>query len=189
MPYNVSTGVYAPPDGAEDAVPGEVIRSATWNTIFTDLSNALTQVGTQQIPGIHNLQASLGMAFVTFLSRNVNFNAGTTDTSIPVLLPTGYSLYLPSSIIISNVGGYATLTAATCGVFTSPSGAGATVVASGTALTIVSNQPNTPLNAQQLIIVNANTEYYNSGTIYFRVQTPTGTAATANVLVRVIPVS
>lgn len=39
-----SSGVYTPPTGAEDATPGEVIRSATWNSIFTDLSSALTQL-------------------------------------------------------------------------------------------------------------------------------------------------
>jgi hypothetical protein len=44
MPY-ASNGVYTPPTGAENAAPGQVIRSATWNSIFTDLSTALTQVG------------------------------------------------------------------------------------------------------------------------------------------------
>jgi len=45
MPFNTTTGVYTPPTGAEDATPGAVIRSATWNTIFTDISTALTQLG------------------------------------------------------------------------------------------------------------------------------------------------
>lgn len=44
MPYN-SAGVYTPPTGAENAAPAQIIRSATWNTIFTDLSAALTSVG------------------------------------------------------------------------------------------------------------------------------------------------
>lgn len=44
MPF-AADGTYTPPDGAENAVPGEVIRSATWNTIFTDISEALTQLG------------------------------------------------------------------------------------------------------------------------------------------------
>jgi hypothetical protein len=45
MPFNLSTGIYTPASGAESAAPGQVIRSLTWNSIFTDLSTALTQVG------------------------------------------------------------------------------------------------------------------------------------------------
>lgn len=96
---------------------------------------------------------------------------------------------MPNVVQIINTGGRATLTTATCGVFTSPAGAGATVVASNTAITIMSNTPGALNNMQQLNIVNANIEYYSAGTLYFRVQTPQGTAATANVLLRVVPVS
>ena len=46
MPFN-SSGVYSPPAGAESAAPSQVIRSATWNTIFTDISAALTLLGQQ----------------------------------------------------------------------------------------------------------------------------------------------
>jgi hypothetical protein len=44
MPYSAD-GVYTPPTGAENASPSQIIRSATWNTIFTDLSSALSTVG------------------------------------------------------------------------------------------------------------------------------------------------
>lgn len=47
MPF--TGGVYTPPLGAENAVPGAVIRSATWNAIFTDIATALTQLAQQQI--------------------------------------------------------------------------------------------------------------------------------------------
>lgn len=46
MPF-ASGGIYTAPSGATDATPGAVVRSAVWNTIFTDLSTALTQVGMQ----------------------------------------------------------------------------------------------------------------------------------------------
>ena len=49
MPFNTSTGVYTPPNGAENAFPGQVIASATWNAIFTDIATALTQLGQRQI--------------------------------------------------------------------------------------------------------------------------------------------
>lgn len=46
MPYN-SAGVYSPSAGATTAAPGDIIRSATWNAIFTDISAALTLLGQQ----------------------------------------------------------------------------------------------------------------------------------------------
>lgn len=46
MPFN-SLGVYTPTAGATTAAPGDVIRSAIWNAIFTDLSSALTLLGEQ----------------------------------------------------------------------------------------------------------------------------------------------
>lgn len=44
MPFN-NSGTYTPPTGSENATPGQVIRSATWNSIFTDLATALTTLG------------------------------------------------------------------------------------------------------------------------------------------------
>ncbi len=46
MPFN-SAGLYTPAAGATTAAPGDIIRSAVWNAIFTDLSNALTLLGEQ----------------------------------------------------------------------------------------------------------------------------------------------
>lgn len=42
-----NTGVYTPVTGAESATPGATIKSATWNSIFTDISAALTQIAQQ----------------------------------------------------------------------------------------------------------------------------------------------
>ena len=186
MPF--LNGVYTPPDGAEDAVPGEVIRSATWNTIFTDLSNALTQVGTNQVPGIKNQQASLGLSRLLILSRGVAFNVASVDTPIPVILPTGFAEYVVNNVRLINTGPVATLTAVTCGVFTAVSGGGTTVVASGTAVTVTSNAPNTNNNTQAFSTNNTNSQFYNSGTLYFRVQTPVSLAV-ANVAIEIVPVS
>lgn len=44
MPF-AADGTYTPPTGAENAAPGQIIRSLTWNTIFTDMSAALTSLG------------------------------------------------------------------------------------------------------------------------------------------------
>jgi len=47
MGFNTGTGTYTPPAGATTAAPGDIIRSATWNSIFTDISSALTTLGQQ----------------------------------------------------------------------------------------------------------------------------------------------
>jgi hypothetical protein len=44
MPFD-NKGNYTPAAGSENATPGAVIRSATWNAIFTDLQTALTTLG------------------------------------------------------------------------------------------------------------------------------------------------
>jgi hypothetical protein len=46
MPFD-SHGAYTPATGATTAVAGALIKSATWNAIFTDLSSALTLLGEQ----------------------------------------------------------------------------------------------------------------------------------------------
>lgn len=56
MPFN-NEGVYTPPDGAINAVPGQVIRSATWNAIFNDISSALSLLG-EQLYGTTTVSAS-----------------------------------------------------------------------------------------------------------------------------------
>lgn len=44
MGFNQNTGVYTPASGALSASPGQVVQSAVWDNVFTDLSNAHTTV-------------------------------------------------------------------------------------------------------------------------------------------------
>ena len=41
------SGIYTGPTGSTNSTPGQVIRSATWNTINTDVATALTQLAQQ----------------------------------------------------------------------------------------------------------------------------------------------
>ncbi len=45
MPFNTTSWVYSPAVGATNAAPGQLIQSAIWDGIFTDLSGALNQLG------------------------------------------------------------------------------------------------------------------------------------------------
>lgn len=76
MGFN-SHGVYTPPAGATTAAPGDVIQSAVWNSIFSDLSSALTLLGQQ----LYNT-TSVASSPYTVLSTDtfILVNTGTTIT-------------------------------------------------------------------------------------------------------------
>jgi len=84
MPFN-SSGVYTPPAGATTAAPGDVIRSAIWNAIFTDISAALTLLG-EQLYGTSNVIATPYVPITTDSFLEVNFAGAVT-----INLPTGVS--------------------------------------------------------------------------------------------------
>lgn len=71
MPFN-SLGSYTPPAGATTAAPGDVIRSATWNAIFTDIASALTLLG-EQLYGVTEVTTTpyVPLATDTLLLMNV----------------------------------------------------------------------------------------------------------------------
>lgn len=81
MPFN-SAGVYTPPAGAESAAPGDVIRSATWNSIFTDLSTALTSLGLQ-LYGATSVTVATYNPLVTDATLLVN-RAGAVSVVMPL---------------------------------------------------------------------------------------------------------
>ena len=160
--------LYTPPAAATDAFAGKVIASADWNSIFTDMSNAFTQIGQQFV-----------------VTTGINFNATNTDTSIAIPLPTGFTHYVIDSIRI--VDASASISTATCGVFTAASGGGTPIVTSGSSITITTASANTNNNAQSLTVNNASTLAYNLANVFFRVQNPEGSAATATVIIHIVP--
>ncbi len=179
MPFNAA-GVYTPPSGATDAAPGDIIRSSTWNDIFDDISTALSEVGNivvQQKPGS-----------LIYVTASVNFNSSNTDTEIPITLPTSFTRFLVSAARI--FGASASLTTATCGLFTAAAAGGTAVVTSGSAITVSTASANTNNNAQSLTINNSGTLAYTLASIpslFFRVQTPQGSAATGKVELVLVP--
>lgn len=120
---------------------------------------------------IHGLRVSYALT--------VDFNATNTDTAIGLPLPAGVTGYRVHGIRIS--GATAAINAATCGVFTEPGGTGIAVVATGTPVTVTQTGPDTNNNMQSLTIVNQDIIAFGDTTLYFRVQTPEGSSAKANV--------
>lgn len=111
----------------------------------------------------------------------INFNLTNYDNAIPINLPAGYTRYRVERIILSDAT--ASLSTATCGVFTETGGAGFAVVASGSAITVTQTTPDTNNNAQSFTIVDQNTMVLSDTVLFFRVQNPQGVAAFGNVTI------
>ena len=111
----------------------------------------------------------------------VNFNSTNTDNPIPINLPVGFTKYRIHLIILS--GATASLSTATCGVFTEESAGGVPIVTTGTAITVTQTDSDTNENMQSFTINDQNTMALVDLMLYFRVQTPQGSAALGNVTV------
>jgi hypothetical protein len=112
----------------------------------------------------------------------VNFNAATTDHAVAITAPTAY--YTVEGVIILNASH--TLTTATGGLFTAVSGGG-TPIAADQALTVTGAAVGSVNSAMSLTVTDAPLTTLNAGTLYFRIGTAEGAAATADVKVRCKP--
>lgn len=64
MPFDAS-GVYTPASGATTAAAGDIIHSATWNNIHTDISNALTEIKQDRAVEIDSRATAIATSFVS----------------------------------------------------------------------------------------------------------------------------
>jgi hypothetical protein len=130
-------------------------------------------------------QTSPGSVAVTPYATaiGVNFNSANTDTAIPIKLPIGASNYRIVDVIIGDAS--ASISTATFGIFSATGGGGTVIVAGGTAITITASAANTANNMQ--VVTPATTESFSFATLYFRVGTAQGSAATADVILRIVP--
>lgn len=104
MPFAAS-GIYTAPTGATTAAPGEVIRSATWNSIFTDLSTALTQLGEGVFIASPRLITTPGSFTVTTLDTNILISVPAPTITVPLSSTKKGKIYIygaASTIFASN---------------------------------------------------------------------------------------
>jgi hypothetical protein len=114
------------------------------------------------------------------VAPGINFNSANSDNAIAIPLPTGFTRYRVQQVVIS--GASHSLTTATCGLFTAASGGGVAVVASASAITVSATADATANNLQSLAAASSTTSF-RAGTLYFRVQTAEGAAATGDVTI------
>jgi hypothetical protein len=149
-----------------------------FETLAGDCAMSSGSIKCQTINGIEPF--SLGF------SQTVDFNAGNTDTSFTMALPSWATRYLVSAVRIS--GASHDLSTATAGLFTQAAGAGTAIVTGASAITVTATADGTNNNAQAMTVNNGNTLSYTlSGfpTLYFRVATAEGAAATATVTIQI----
>lgn len=150
-----------------------------------------TDIDIQIVPkGAGALVTASGVAAAlraNLFSTTVNFNSANTDHAIAIRLPQGMTRYRVSNVVIS--GASAVLNTATWGLFTATAGGGTALVAAGTATGISSAAENTNGNMSTTSIVNVNSLSLTATTLYFRVGTAQGSAATGTVTLNLNPVS
>lgn len=130
-----------------------------------------------------SVSTSIGMiSFLKFVAPAVNFNVASTDTPVAITLPAGINNYIVNKVSICNASH--TLVTATVGVFGAASG-GTPTISANQAITVTNGTANTALNTQSLTLASAATIAYNLSTLYVRVGTAEGTAATADVVITI----
>lgn len=117
---------------------------------------------------------------VSFVLEDVNFNQTNTDVPLTITLPGNVERYVVNSVRLANAS--ASISTATVGVFTAAAAGGVTIAANQ-AITVTSATTDANNNTQSLTLTNANTESYNDTTLYVRIGTAQGSAATADVIV------
>ena len=166
-----------------DALTNKTLNTAATGNVFQING---TTVSTVVPVGVGGTGVAGVATFLGASTASVNFNSGNTDTAITITLPAGYTRFRMQSATIT--GASASLTTATAGLFTGAGGTGTAIVTGGSAITVNTGSDNTNNNLQALTIANTLTETYNVGTLYFRVGTAQGSAATATVTIWYIPV-
>jgi hypothetical protein len=113
-------------------------------------------------------QARLQIATLLTVPVTVDFSVA-GDTTVPVVLPTGFTQFRPTGYIIDQCS--ASITAATFGVFTATAAGGLNILTNGTAGTVTNNTANTSNNIQFATAVAPNTiaTTGTGGNIFFRV--------------------
>lgn len=130
-------------------------------------------------------QAILGEGSIVFAITGINANSANTDTSFTITLPTGYTKYQVQQIFSYNPS--ISLTTATAGVFTGAGGTGTTVVTSAALAALTTNTAGANGSMLAHTVVNVNSAFFNSGTLFYRIGSAQGSAATVDVAIIIRP--
>lgn len=145
------------------------------NSIYTGVAQGQVTGNFLTSPGL----VGVGEEQRKFVIKSVNFNAANSDNAIAITLPAGVSRYSVLSVILSNASASIS-TATVAGLFTAAAGGGTNLVTGG-AITVTATTANSANSSQSFAGVS--TVDSNSTTLFFRVGTAQGSAATADVVI------
>jgi hypothetical protein len=142
MTYN-SSGTYAPASGALTAAPGQVVQSAIWDNIFTDMTGAFSEVGV----GLVNLNG-----FRNILAANGGFEVWQRGAGSGASIAVGASTtqYTADRWYIATNANQASVVAATAGL-TSGSNLAAKVTRNSGQTGIVTMAFGFPLDTDEIV--------------------------------------
>lgn len=121
------------------------------------------------------------IAYMRYVLTGVNFNSANTDNSIAITLPVGVTRYFVNAVAITNAS--ASISTATVGVFTQPTGGGIAICATQ-AITVTQSATDTTNNGMSLtVFANRLITALNDTPLYVRVGAAQGSAATADVVI------
>lgn len=135
---------------------------------LADINSIISVIPTITVPG-----------FIRYQFSNINFNTTNTDNLLTFTLPAGVSRYRINSLLITHAS--VALSTATAGLFTGAGGTGLGMAANQSLAGLTQTAENTTGNALALSLVSAGTTALNLTTLYLRIGTAQGVAATANV--------
>lgn len=179
--FAVNTADVFPALGTIDAGVGYTVNGAATS------GNVLRGDGTKFTSALLAATDITHVGLINYKITGINFNSANTDNSFTLTAPAGtYSRYQILRVYISHCS--ASITTATFGVFSAAAGGGTAIVASGTAGTVSTASENTANNTQSALVAvgasNTSTSI-NFTPIFFRVQTPQGSAVTCDVTFQV----
>jgi hypothetical protein len=132
-----------------------------------------------------NLGSIGGTGRLRFAVKGINFNA-IGDTPIVITMPPGITRYRVAAVALSNAS--ASITSSQVGVFTAVSGGGVTIAALQ-APTVTASASDTANNSQNLTLADGTTTAFNDVTLYVRIGTAQGSAATCDVIFEIEPMT
>ncbi len=134
-------------------------------------------VNTNGTTGYAALPFASTVGLLRFAITGVNFNSANTDNSVTISLPAGITRWRVNAPFITNAS--ASISTATAGIFTGAGGTGQTIAANQ-AITVTATAADTNNNMMVMAATNGSTMAYNDTTIFFRIGTAQGSAATAD---------
>lgn len=181
--------------GGAGVAPGPLGSLGTTTTVLHGNASGAPSFGavslTTDVTGVLPIaNGGAGVAspqqYIGGFATGINFNS-VGDTAITIALPAGITNYRINNFLVTNTGTTASLTTAQFGVFSAAAGGGTAISAAGQSMAgLTSNTVNT--NGSILNVAPATTNgYLNFTTLFFRITTAQGAAATGNFYIVIVP--